>query len=69
MITGDEIEHGKPAPDIFLPAAERLAASPEACWVVEDSEPGVRAAHAAGMRAVIVPDLERQRDDRQEVET
>lgn len=63
MITGDEIEHGKPAPDIFLQAAERLAVSPETCWVVEDSEPGVRAAHAAGMRAVIVPDLERPSPD------
>lgn len=63
MVTGDEIEHGKPAPDIFLRAANGLAVPPESCWVVEDSEPGVRAAHAAGMRAVIVPDLERPSPD------
>ncbi|WP_053227492.1 HAD family hydrolase [Solirubrobacter soli] len=48
-IAGDEVEHGKPAPDMFLLAAERLALPPEACVVVEDSPPGVAAGRAAGM--------------------
>jgi HAD superfamily hydrolase (TIGR01509 family) len=54
---GDEVTHGKPAPDIFLLAAERLEVDPRACLVFEDSEHGARGAVAAGMQAVIVPDL------------
>jgi HAD superfamily hydrolase (TIGR01509 family) len=57
VITGDQIERGKPAPDIFLTAAEKLKVSPPACLVLEDSEAGVQAAHAAGMISVMVPDL------------
>lgn len=53
---GDEVAHGKPAPDIFLLAARRLGISPEECLALEDSDPGVLAAHAAGMRVVIIPD-------------
>lgn len=56
VITGDAVTHGKPAPDIFLLAAQRLDCPPEACWVLEDSPNGIRAAHAAGMRGVMVPD-------------
>jgi HAD superfamily hydrolase (TIGR01509 family) len=48
-IAGDEIEHGKPAPDMFLLAAARLGVEPAACVVVEDSPPGVAAGVAAGM--------------------
>jgi HAD superfamily hydrolase (TIGR01509 family) len=48
-VAGDEVEHGKPAPDMFLAAAARLGADPAACVVVEDSEPGVQAGRAAGM--------------------
>lgn len=47
-----EVAHGKPAPDVFLLAAERLGAPPAACCVVEDSVLGVRAARAAGMRVL-----------------
>lgn len=54
---GDEVPHGKPAPDIFLLAAQRLGVEPARCLVLEDSEPGARAAHAAGMAVIIVPDL------------
>ncbi len=57
IVCGDDITRGKPAPDIFLAAARRLDAPPESCLVLEDSEPGVRAAHAAQMKAVLVPDL------------
>jgi HAD superfamily hydrolase (TIGR01509 family) len=48
-IAGDEVEHGKPAPDMFLLAASRLALEPARCVVVEDSAPGVAAGRAAGM--------------------
>jgi len=51
-VAGDEVEHGKPAPDMFLAAAARLGADPDRCVVVEDSEPGVAAGRAAGMRTV-----------------
>ena len=48
-IAGDEIEHPKPAPDMFLLAARKLGLPPERCVVVEDSGPGVTAGRAAGM--------------------
>lgn len=57
IVTGDEIERGKPAPDIFLTAAQRAGLPPDRCLAIEDSEAGVRAAHAAGMPVVLVPDL------------
>ncbi|MBP7002889.1 MAG: HAD family hydrolase [Amaricoccus sp.] len=44
------VAHGKPAPDLFLHAAAALGYAPSACWVVEDSPAGIRAAQAAGMR-------------------
>jgi HAD superfamily hydrolase (TIGR01509 family) len=57
IITGEQVPRGKPEPDIFLEAAARLRVPPEACLVLEDSEHGVRGAHAAGMTVVMVPDL------------
>ena len=57
IVTGDMIEHGKPAPDIYLLAAERLGVDPAECIGVEDSMSGVRSIHAAGMRAVMIPDM------------
>jgi HAD superfamily hydrolase (TIGR01509 family) len=48
-IAGDEVEHGKPAPDLFLRAASKLGVPPERCVVVEDSVPGVAAGRSAGM--------------------
>ena len=57
LVGGDEVACGKPAPDIFLEAAARLAIDAGACLVLEDSEPGMRGAIAAGMAAVMVPDL------------
>jgi HAD superfamily hydrolase (TIGR01509 family) len=53
--TGDDVRHVKPAPDLFLSAAESLGVAPEACVVFEDSPNGMRAAAAAGMRCVAVP--------------
>jgi HAD superfamily hydrolase (TIGR01509 family) len=52
VVAGDEVEHGKPAPDMFLLAAERLGVAPEACIVIEDSPPGVQAGVAAGMHTI-----------------
>lgn len=63
MVCGDEVTHGKPAPDIFLRCAELLHVPPCACVVLEDSDNGVRAAHAAGMRVIMVPDLKPPADD------
>lgn len=57
VICGDEVTHGKPAPDIFLAAAQGLQIPPQHCMVLEDSDAGVRAAHAAGMMPVWIPDL------------
>jgi len=57
VIGGDQVENGKPAPDIYLRAAAALGVAAAQCGVFEDSEPGVRAAHAAGARVVWVPDL------------
>lgn len=51
IFSATEVEHGKPAPDLFLHAARRMGVPPEACAVVEDSQYGLRAARAAGMRA------------------
>ena len=51
-VSGDDIERGKPEPDIFLLAAERLAVPPAACVAIEDSPAGVRSAAAAGMFVV-----------------
>jgi beta-phosphoglucomutase-like phosphatase (HAD superfamily) len=57
LVGGNEVERGKPEPDIFLLAASRLAVAAADCVVLEDSEPGVRAALAAGMMPIMVPDL------------
>jgi len=52
VVSASEVARGKPHPDLFLRAAERLGADPRACVVVEDSGPGVMAARAAGMKAI-----------------
>ncbi len=52
IVTADDVVHGKPAPDIFLLAAERLGVAPADCIVYEDGDPGLEAARRAGMRAV-----------------
>ncbi len=57
VVGGDQVSHAKPAPDIFLKVASNLDLPPSHCVVLEDSENGVRAAHAAGMRPIMIPDL------------
>jgi HAD superfamily hydrolase (TIGR01509 family) len=56
IVTGEEVERGKPAPDIYLCAAQKLGIPAEACLVVEDALPGVAAAKAANMHVAAIPD-------------
>jgi HAD superfamily hydrolase (TIGR01509 family) len=54
-ISSEEVARGKPAPDVFLEAARRLGVAAERCAAIEDSGNGLRAAHAAGMRVIAIP--------------
>ena len=57
VVCGEDVSRGKPDPEVFLLAAERLGLSPADCYVFEDSFNGVRAGHAAGCRTIMIPDL------------
>lgn len=57
MVCGNMVEHGKPAPDIYLLAAERIGVEPAHCLALEDSPNGIRSAFAAGVNPVVIPDL------------
>lgn len=54
-VSSEEVPRGKPAPDVYLEAARQLGVAPGLCAAVEDSHGGIRAAHAAGMRVVAIP--------------
>ena len=54
VVSGSDVKNGKPAPDIFLRAAELLKVAPRECWVIEDAKPGVAAGLAAGMRVIAI---------------
>jgi len=54
VVSSADVKRGKPAPDIFLRAAELLNVSPTDCWVIEDSKPGVAAGLAAGMQVIAI---------------
>lgn len=58
VASGQEVARGKPAPDVYLLAAERLGIAPARCVALEDSGPGTTAAKAAGMYAIVVPSAE-----------
>lgn len=62
-VSAEEVDRGKPAPDVFLEAARRLGVAPADCVVLEDAAPGAAAAHAAGMRCVAIPYVADQADD------
>jgi len=55
VVSSEEVARGKPAPDVYLEAARRLGIAPERCAAIEDSSNGLRAAHAAGMRVIAIP--------------
>ena len=57
FVFGPEVKLGKPNPDIFLKAAEKIGVSPEYCLVLEDSQAGIQAAYSAGMKVICIPDL------------
>lgn len=57
LATRDDVAHAKPAPDVYLEAARRLGVAPQRCVAFEDSSIGVLAAHAAGMRTVMIVDI------------
>lgn len=57
VVCGEDVEQGKPAPDIFLEVAHRLDVPPKRCVVLEDSDAGARAALAAGMRVIVIPEF------------
>ena len=58
VVSSEEVERGKPAPDVYLEAARRLGVEPLGCAAIEDSENGLLAAHAAGMRVIAIPNRE-----------
>lgn len=61
-VFGDEVEHFKPAPDLYLKAIARSGMKPEECIVFEDSVSGVNAAHDAGLEVIFVPDLQKNKN-------
>ncbi len=63
IVCGSEVANGKPAPDVFLKTAENMGVAPVDCFVFEDSNNGVRSAHAAGMRCIGIPDVVDFADD------
>jgi HAD superfamily hydrolase (TIGR01509 family) len=54
-VSSEEVQHGKPAPDVYLEAARRLSVEPSGCAAVEDSRNGILSARAAGMRVIAIP--------------
>lgn len=63
VVCGDQVEHSKPNPEIFLKAANGLEVKPENCMVIEDSDAGITAAHAAKMVGIHVPDMKELEDE------
>jgi len=56
-VSSEEVDRGKPAPDVYLEVARWLGVPPASCTAIEDSSNGLRAAHAAGMRVIAFPNL------------
>jgi sugar-phosphatase len=56
VVSGDDVAHPKPAPDVFLECARRIGVAPEGCVVLEDSLAGIASGRAAGMRVIAVPE-------------
>ncbi|RJQ43114.1 MAG: HAD family phosphatase [Gaiellales bacterium] len=56
-VSSEEVERGKPGPDVYLEAAWRMGVEPSACVAIEDSGNGIRAGKAAGMRVIVIPNM------------
>ncbi len=63
VVGGDQVKRGKPAPESYLLACAKLEVNPERCWALEDSDNGVRAALAAGLTVIQIPDLKAPSDE------
>ena len=63
IVCGDDVDKGKPSPDIFLKAAKKIDVEPENCFVVEDSPAGIKAAFSGGMKGIHVEDLKAADED------
>lgn len=61
IVTAEDVQRGKPAPDCFILAAERLSVNPARCLVFEDAEAGITAATAAGCQVVVITETHKQR--------
>lgn len=57
FVFGNEVEKGKPNPDIFLKACDKISVNPEECLVLEDSESGIQAAYSANISVICIPDM------------
>lgn len=67
IVCGDEVANGKPAPDIYLKAADKLGIDPTHCLALEDSDNGAKAAHAAAINVIVVPDLKQPKDHTRDI--
>ena len=67
LISGYMVEKGKPEPDIYLYAAEKLGVEPSDCMVLEDSPAGILAAHRAGCYPVMIPDQDEPTPETEEI--
>lgn len=63
VVGGDEVTYGKPHPDIFLVAAQKMGIPIEECFVLEDSFNGIRAAHTAGATPIMIPDQDQPTEE------
>lgn len=63
FVCGEDVSNGKPAPDVFLKAGEKIGIKPEDCVAFEDSINGIKSAYSAGMKTVMVPDLLQPTDE------
>ena len=63
VVSGSQVAHGKPAPDIFLKAAEEIGLPASECYVFEDAFNGVRAGYASGAKTIMIPDLSQPDDE------
>lgn len=67
IVCGDEVANGKPAPDIYLKAAQSLGIPPGSCLALEDSDNGAKAAYAAAIDVIVVPDLKQPKDHTRDI--